>query len=86
MSKCEGAVALMTSMLSAWGERVCASSMAKEHPQFSKYTYANALKQMVDSGLLYSVIDTYDRVYYSPTDTRTVSLIQELICTGRIRS
>jgi len=84
MSKCEGAVALMTSMLSAWGERVCASSMAKEYPQFSKYTYAHALKQMVDSGLLYSVIDTYDRVYYCPTANHPVSLIQELICKGRL--
>jgi len=82
--KCADAVALMTSMLSTWDAPVCASGMAKVYPQFSKYIYAHALKQMVTSGLLYAMIDTYDRVYYSPTANHPVSLIQELICKGKL--
>jgi len=82
--KCADAIALMTELIDSWKVPVCASSMAKEYPQFSKYTYAHALKQMVDSGLLYAVIDTYDRVYYTPRANHPVSLIQELICKGRL--
>jgi len=84
VSKCEGAVALMTSLLSTWKAPACAADLHKAHPQFSRYTYAHALKQMVDRGLLYAAVDTHDRVYYTPMANRPVSLIQELICKWRI--
>jgi len=82
--KCESAVALMADLLDVWEVPVCASDLFKAYPEISKYTYAHALKQMVDSGLLYAAVDTHDRVYYTTMANRPVSAIQEYLCKGRL--
>lgn len=81
---CAEAVALISDLLDVWEVPVCAADLYKAHPDISRYTYAHALKQMHDAGLLYSHAGVGDRMYYIAVGKRPMCPVQELICKGRI--
>jgi len=71
-------------LIPVWEVPVTVGMLRSAHPDITTPVYASALKQLTESGIVYTSVNQRDQVFYFPTEKRKACDIQIYLCKGRL--